>query len=158
MTDQLNLNPQNTALNWTKFWLYSKLFLSLLITVTLLSFIATMPSLFFVYKLAIAVLCVVMIVLLKFKRKPIHFVKIEANKLQYFCPVKKELVVIQVNEITNITTRFCELQIHTTNRTHCLNLNHLKQEKQRWEIKEMIRKLAVENCNHSTVANHVKAS
>jgi hypothetical protein len=81
----------------------------------------------------------------RFKGKPLNFVKIEENNLQYYCPVKKELVVIPVQDITNITSRFCELQIHTTNRTHCLNLNQIKQEQQRWEIKEMIKKLALEN-------------
>ncbi|MGI4751289.1 MAG: hypothetical protein ACRYFB_11710 [Janthinobacterium lividum] len=84
---------------------------------------------------------------MKFKKKQATFVTIEDRKLHYFCPVKKEVVTIPTHEIIKVTTQFCELQIHTSDRTHCLNLNNIKQETTRWEIKEMIRKLALENGN-----------
>lgn len=145
MTNQLNLSHQNAALNWNKLWLFSKIFLAFLITITLLSSFTVVPSAFYLSNMALCLLFVVGLLLMKFKNQSVPFVKIEDNQVQYFCPVKKELIVIPVNEITNMTTRFCELQIHTSNRTHCINMNKIKQETQRWEIKEMIRKLAVDN-------------
>ena len=145
MTDQLNLTQQNAALNWTRFWLYSKVFLSFLIVLTLVSSLAKAPSAFYVSNIALCLLFGVVLLLFKFKRKQIPFVKIEDNQVQYFCPVKKEVILIPANEITKVSTHFCELQIHTYNRTHCINMNKIKQEQQRWEIKEMIKKLAVEN-------------
>ncbi|MVN22683.1 hypothetical protein [Mucilaginibacter arboris] len=158
MTNQLNLTHQANSLHWEKFWLFSKIFLAFLIGITLLSSFTTVPSGFYVSNMALCLLFVVAVLVVKFKRKQVPFIKIEADKLQYFCQVKKELVVIPVNEITNITTRFCELQIHTQVCTHCLNMDQIKQETQRWEIKEMIRKLAVEKGKRLIMADHNKAS
>lgn len=145
MTNQLNLSQQN--LNWTKLWMWSKIFLVCLIATTLLSSVATLPANFYLSNIAILILFLLGLFLLKLKRKQIPFVKIEDRQLQYFCVVKKEKVSIPLSEIIKVTTQFCELQIHTSSHTHCLNLNHIKEEKQRWEIKEMIRKLAPENGN-----------
>lgn len=149
MTNQLNFSPQNSTLNWTKLWLWSKIFLVCLIATTLLSSVVTLPANFYLSNIAILILFLLGLFLLKFKRKQTPFVKIENQQLQYFCVIKREIVTIPVNEIIKVTTQFCELQIHTSNRTHCLNLNHIKEENQRWEIKEMIRKLAPENGNRA---------
>lgn len=149
MTNQLNLGQNNSNLNWTKLWLWSKIFLVCLIATTLLSSVVTLPAVYFLSNIVILLLISAGLFLFVFKRKQTAFVKIEDRQLQYFCAVKKEIVMIPVNEIIKVTTQFCELQIHTSNRTHCLNLNHIKEEKQRWEIKEMIRKLAPENANRA---------
>lgn len=147
MTNQLNMSYQNSTLNWTKHWLWSKIFLVCLIAATLLSSVITLPAMFYLSNIAILLLFSAGLFLLIIKRNQTPFVKIEDRQLQYFCVVKKEIVTIPADEIIKVTTQFCELQIHTFNRTHCLNLNHIKEEKQRWEIKEMIRKLAPENGN-----------
>lgn len=147
MTNQLNFGHQSSTLNWTNLWLWSKVFLVFLIAATLLSSVVTLPAIFYLSNIAILLLFSAGLFLLIIKRKQTPFVKIEDRQLQYFCVVKKEIVTIPADEIIKVTTQFCELQIHTLNRTHCLNLNHIKEEKQRWEIKEMIRKLAPENGN-----------
>ena|SRR5579875_196935 len=145
MTNQLNLSNANAASNWNKLWLISKIFLSFIIAVTLLSSVTTVPSAFYISNMMLCLAFLVAVLLVKFKRKQADFVKIENNQVRYFCQVKKEAIVIPINEITKVTTQFCELQIHTSSRTHCLKLNKIKQEQQRWEIKEMMRKLAMEN-------------
>ena len=107
-----------------------------------------MPSTLNISNMVLCLLFIVAILLVKFARKQVPFIKIEDSNVYYFCPVKKEAVMISGNEITKVTTQFCELQIHTTTRTHCLNMDKIKQEQQRWEIKEMIKKIAHENRNH----------
>lgn len=145
MTNQLNLNYRTANANLSKLWLYSSIFLSALVLITLFSSVAILPAAFYLINIALCFLLVVVVVVLNFKKKPVELLKVEEDQLQYFCPVKKEVVLIPINEITKVTTQFCELQIHTYNQTHCLNLNKIKQEQQRWEIKEMIKKFAVEN-------------
>lgn len=145
MTNQLNLNYRNANANLNKLWLYSSIFLSALVLITLFSSVAILPTAFYLANIVLCVFFIIVVVIFKFKKRPFAFVKIDEDQLQYFCPVKKEVIVIPKNEITKVTTQFCELQIHTYNHTHCLNLKKIKQEQQRWEIKEMIKKLAVEN-------------
>lgn len=145
MTNQLNITHQNSTLNWTKLWFFSKIFLSVLIAVTIFSSITEIPSAFYLCNIVLCLLFLITMIVVKFKKKQISFININHNQLEYFCPVKKELVTIRANEITKVTTQFCELQIHTINRTHCLNMEKIKQESQRWEIKEMIKNLVVEN-------------
>ena len=145
MTNQLNLNYRNANANLNKLWLYSSIFLSALVLVTLCSSAAILPAAFYLGNVILCLLFIMVVFILKFRKKPVELFRIEENQLQYFCPIKKETVVIPTHEITKVTTQFCELQIHTYNRTHCLNLKKIKQEQQRWEIKEMIKKFAVEN-------------
>lgn len=145
MTNQLNLVPTQNTLNWTKLWLFSKIFLSLLIVVTLLSSVAEMPSVFYISNIVLCVLFITAIVLVSLNKKRAPLVKIADNNVYYLCPVTKEAVTIPASEIIKVTTQFCELQIHTSTRTHCLNMDKIKQESQRWEIKEMIKKLVLEN-------------
>jgi hypothetical protein len=145
MTNQLNLASSQNALNWTKLWLFSKVFLSFLIVITLYSSVAEMPSAFYVSNMVLCVLFIAAITLVKLNKKQAPFVKIADNNVYYLCPVTKEAVTIPANEILKVTTQFCELQIHTANRTHCLNMDKIKQESQRWEIKEMIKQLVLEN-------------
>ena len=145
MTNQLHSSHKNVNANLNKLWLFSSIFLSVLLLITLAFSTTILPTAFYLINLALCFLIAIVFLIMRFKGKPLTFVKIEENNLQYYCPIKKELVVIPIQQITNITSRFCELQIHTTSRTHCLNLNQIKQEQQRWEIKEMIKKLAIEN-------------
>lgn len=145
MTNQLNSSYKNANANLSKLWVYSTIFLSVLVLITFFSSVSVLPPAFYLTNLVLGLLFVVTVVIIKLKNKPEEFVKIEENNLQYYCPIKKELIIIPVQEITNITTHFCELQIHTLNRTHCINLNKIKQEQQRWEIKEMIKEIALKN-------------
>lgn len=145
MTNQLNFAPAHNALNWNKLWLFSKIFLSLLVIATLLSSVAEMPSVFYVSNMVLCVLFIVTILLVSLVKKRTPLVKIADNNVYYLCPVTKEAITIPANEIIKVTSQFCELQIHTSTRTHCLNMDKIKQESQRWEIKEMIKKLVLKN-------------
>ena len=142
MTNQLNISQQNTFLSWTKLWFLSKIFLVSLLMLTMFSSFITTFSTVYIFCFGLVILFLLAFFLLKFNRKQTAIVKVENQQLHYFCPVKKEKISIPVLEIMKVTSQFCELQIHTANRTYCLNLNNIKQEKQRWEIKEMIKKLA----------------
>ncbi|RYY06701.1 MAG: hypothetical protein EOP43_05540 [Sphingobacteriaceae bacterium] len=145
MTNQLNFSPTHNALNWNKLWLFSKIFLSVLVIITLLSAFAEMPSVFYISNMVLCTLFVAIIVLISFIKKRAPLLKIADNNVYYLCPVTKEAVTIPASDIIKVTTQFCELQIHTSTRTHCLNMDKIKQESQRWAIKEMIKKLVLEN-------------
>ncbi len=151
MTNQLNITHQSSNVNWTRFWLFSKLFLSFLIITTIFSSLNYVISAFLILNILLGLLFMAAIFFIKFKTKKTEFVKITENKLQYFCQVKKEVILIPINEITNVRSHFCELEIHTYNRTYCINLNPIKEEKQRWEIKEMIKRVTVEKSNRAVI-------
>lgn len=141
MTNQLNISPQNISSNWTKLWLLSKILLfSLLAILLFTAIVAAIPTVY-IFGFGLMILFLSVFFLLKQNRKPAVTVKVENQHLQYFCPVKKETISIQTSEIVKVTSQFCELQIHTPDHTYCLNLNNIRQEKQRWEIKETIKKL-----------------
>lgn len=148
MTNQLNIS-QTHQLNWTKLWLFCKIFLVCLIAVTLLSSVVNFTFNIYIFNLCILSVFLVFLLILKFKKKQHYFIKIEDKQLIYFCPVKKVTVSIPTADILRVTTQFCELQIHTSMHTHCLNLNNIKEESVRWEIKEMIKKLACDNSNRA---------
>ncbi|RYE22362.1 MAG: hypothetical protein EOP42_24530 [Sphingobacteriaceae bacterium] len=141
MTNQLNISAQNASSNWTKFWFISKIFLVLLFAVLLFSALSGTFSVPTVFYAGLPVLFLLAFFMIKLNRKQTQFIKVENQQLHYFCPVKKEKISIPISEITKVTSQFCELQIHTSNRTYCLNLNNIREEKQRWEIKETIKKL-----------------
>ena len=158
MAYQLNITNQNVTFNWSKFWLFSKIFLFFLLAVTLLPSLIKVSPTFYISNIVLCLLFITVALIIKFKRKQELFIRIENNQLQYFCPVKKELITIPSTDITKVTTQFCELQIHTNNRTHCLSMEKIKQETQRWEIKEMIKKLAEEHGNQLIINEANKAS
>lgn len=75
-------------------------------------------------------------------KNQVPFIMIQDSKLEYFCPEKNKIITVFANDITNITTRFFELRIHTAEKVHSINLEQVTEEKTRWEIKEMIKQLA----------------
>lgn len=91
---------------------------------------------------AFLILLTFALVRLKPEKSKLPFISIQDSKLEYFCPHKKEIITVHAHEITNITTRFCELRIHTNDCLHSINLELIPKERTRWEIKEMIRQLA----------------
>ncbi|RYE27347.1 MAG: hypothetical protein EOP42_19335 [Sphingobacteriaceae bacterium] len=141
MTNQLNISNQNANSGWTKLWFLSKILLVSLLAVTLLSTVTLKFPLIYVFSFGLVILFLLAFFLLKFNRKQTAIFRTDNQQLRYFCPVKRENVIIPIPEIIKVTSQFCELQIHTCNKTYCLNLNNIKQEKQRWEIKEMVKNL-----------------
>lgn len=92
----------------------------------------------------IAVSCIVLfaaIAIVLTRRQKMPFVEIANGTFSYFDAGKGEMVSVPVQDITHISTRFCELNVHTAEHTHSLNLDLIRSEKARWEIKEMIREM-----------------
>lgn len=68
--------------------------------------------------------------------------KIEDHSIEYFSEERKEMITIATESITDIKTRFCELQILTRdNKIHKIDTSTFKTEQTRWEVKEMIKQL-----------------
>jgi hypothetical protein len=82
------------------------------------------------------------IIMLVTRRHKVPFVEIVDGTISYFDSSRGEMVSVQVHEITHISTRFCQLDVHTAENIHSLNLGLVRNEKTRWEIKEMIREMA----------------
>lgn len=141
MTYQLHIMHYRSSNNDACLWVYSKIFLSLL-------FLNTLGAAFYFTSAALSLLNVILssiflvaVVKLISKRFRVPFVQIADGTLNYFNPQKGEMVSVQAKDITHISTRFCELKIHTNEKIHSLNLGLIRNEKNRWEIKEMIREM-----------------
>jgi len=142
MTYQLNITHYRSDSNDARLLMYSTIFLSLLFLNTLgVAFNITVPQLSLV-NLVLGVVFLVALATKINKRSKVPFVNIHDNTLEYFNPEEGEIISIPSMEITKITTRFNELNIHTEKRIHSLNLGLIRQEQTRWELKEMIRRMA----------------
>lgn len=75
------------------------------------------------------------------KYQKIPFVEINNGTLNYFDQESNKIIKISTQDITHISTKFCELSVHTDEKVHVLNLEVIRNETKRWEIKEKIRKL-----------------
>lgn len=141
MTYQHHINHYRSSDNDTRYWMYSKIFLSLL-------FINTFAVAFYFYSAALILLNVflgiiflsIMVNLIR-KRIKMPFIEITDGTLNYFDTETEEIVAVCAKDITHITTKLCELRIHTNEQVHLVNLKVIRNEKTRWEIKEEIRKM-----------------
>lgn len=86
----------------------------------------------------IAFVLIVVLLTKNYKRQRVTFLKVDGHSIEYFCDQEERSVLISSDEITHVTTRFCELDIHTRDKVHTLNMNMIRQEKKRWEIKQII--------------------
>ena len=75
------------------------------------------------------------------KTQKVSFIEIRDKTLNYFDTEREEIVKVAAQDITHISTKLCELRVHTNERVHLVNLNVIRNEKKRWEIKEKIRTL-----------------
>lgn len=141
MTYQHHINHYRSSNNDTRYWMYSKIFLSLL-------FLDTLAVAFYFYSATLILLNVflgivflsIMVRLIR-KRLKMPFIEIADGTLNYFDTEKEEIVKVCAKDITHISTRLCELRIHTNEQVHSVNLKVIRNEKIRWEIKEKIRTL-----------------
>ena len=88
------------------------------------------------------VLAIAALAMLVSSRQKVSFIDITDGTLSYLNTNSGEMVSVPVHDITHISTRFCQLNIHTADCIHTLNLDIVRNEKTRWEIKEMIREIA----------------
>ena len=149
MTYQLNITHYRSDSNDARLLMYSMIFLSLLFLNTLgVAFNITVPQLSLV-NLVLGLVFLIALASQINKRSKVPFVNIHDNTLEYFNPEEGDIISIPSMEILKITTRFNELNIHTENRVHSLNLGLIRQEQTRWELKEMIRQMARPNGHHA---------
>jgi len=149
MTYQLHITHYRSDSNDARLLMYSTIFLSLLFLNTLgVAFNITMPQLSLV-NLVLGIVFLIALATQINKRLKVPFVNIHDNTLEYFSPEDGEIISIPSMDITKVTTRFNELNIHTSERIHSLNLGLIRQEQTRWEIKEMIRRMARPDGNNT---------
>lgn len=98
------------------------------------------------FSLSLFLSIIFFILLLRQLRKThkVSFIEISNKTLNYFDTDSEEIVKVAAQDITHISTKLCELRIHTNERVHLVNLNVIRNEKKRWEIKEKIRTLCNE--------------
>jgi hypothetical protein len=76
------------------------------------------------------------------KRYIVPFVEIFDGTLNYWNSEKNEMVAVYAKDITHISSKLCELKLHTPDQVHSVNLKMIRNQKTRWEIKEKIREMA----------------
>jgi hypothetical protein len=149
MTYQLHISHYRSDSNDARLLMYSTIFLSLLFLNTLgVALDITMPQVSLL-NLVLGVVFLIVLAAMINKRSRVPFVNIHDDMLEYYNPEEGQIISIPSMEITKITTRFNELNIHTNDRTHSLNLSLVRKEQTRWELKEMIRKMARPEGQHS---------
>ena len=138
MTYQYNITRYRANSN-ARLWT-DRIFLSLLIVNTLVIVFYNTTTLALI--IASGIIVVGTIVTLLTRRHKVRFVEINDGNLDYFDSGKGEMVSVSLHDITHISTKFCELKLHTNESIHTLNLGLIRNEKARWEIKEVIREMA----------------
>ena len=121
--------------------MYAKIFLPL-IFLNILAIAFYTSTVLSIIIVILSIIFFAIIVKLISRRHKVPFVEIVNDTLNYFDPEKGEVVSVPAKDITHISTRFCELNVHTHENIHSLNLGLIRNAKTRWEIKEMIRKMA----------------
>ncbi len=139
MTYHHNIPPHPSLKN-TKIWM-DRIIISFLLLSTIVAAFYNSAELNLLFTLPALALIIVLAVLVN-RRHKISFVEITDGTLSYLNTEKGEMVSVPVHEITHISTRFCQLNVHTAEEIHTLNLDMVRNEKTRWEIKEMIREIA----------------
>ncbi|MXV51443.1 hypothetical protein GS399_10720 [Pedobacter sp. HMF7647] len=142
-----NLYVKNLNLSTTKPTeiLIPSLLLSAMVAGTITVAINAIPNYFIYVNLGLGLLAIAMLKGSKkiVMGKKIAFLVINNDSIQYYCEESGENVVIEAEDIIGISTRFCALNIHTRdNQVHCIKMDSVTSEKERWEIKELTRQLA----------------
>lgn len=141
MTYQYNINHYRPLSTDVPYWKFSALFLSLLLLNTPAVAFYFNSSALILLNLILSILFILLIFRLFRKTQKVPFVEISNNTLNYFDTQNEAIVQVSARDITQISTKFCELRIHTSEKIHIVNLNVIRNEKKRWEIKEKIRTL-----------------
>ena len=139
MTYHHNITQYRSLKN-NRLWT-DRIFLSLMLLSTSAIAFYNSDEINVLYALPILAVITAVIMVIGSRRK-VSFVEITDGTLSYLDTGKGEMVSVPVHEITHISTRFCQLNVHTTECIHTLNLDMVRNEKTRWEIKEMIREIA----------------
>lgn len=132
---------RNSTRNQTKFWFIA----SSAALIFLLNTVGTVfnidPDVSNTVNVTTTIAAIVAIAVLYFRKGDI-FLKIEEEAIEYFDFRENQLISIPVADIQSVTTRFGELHLCTAQRTYCIDTTVIRNEKTRWEIKEMIKAMA----------------
>lgn len=132
--------PLNSEIPYSKF---AMVFLCILLfntlTVAFYFYSLTLISL----NLFLSIIFLVLVLRQFGKTQKVPFIEISNNTLNYFDTESEEIVKVSAQEITHISTKLCELRVHTKERVHLVNLKVIRNEDKRWEIKEKIRTLLI---------------
>jgi hypothetical protein len=132
---------RNSTRNQTKFWFIA----SSAILIFLLNTVGTAfnftPEVFSMANLAVTAISIITLVALCIRKGDV-FLKIANDEIEYFDFQEKQLISIPVAEIQNVSSRFGELILSTSERTYCIDMTVIRNENRRWEIKEIIKSMA----------------
>lgn len=145
MTYQLNVKHHVPNPLPNRMWISTWMILGAIILTTAGVALNIAVPLLSLINVFIALVLIIVLLTKSYNRQTVTFLKVDSHSIEYFCEQKERTVLILSDEITHITTRFCELHIHTRDKVHTLNMNMIRQEKKRWEIKQIIRELATEH-------------
>ena len=142
MTYQIHIRHYRSSNNDAKLWVYS---LILVFSV----FLNTLGIIFYSYSDALTLANILFsfiflgLAIIHFlKRYIVPFVEIFDGTLNYWDSEKNEMVAVYAKDITHISSKLCELKLHTPEQIHSVNLKMIRNQKTRWEIKEKIREMA----------------
>lgn len=132
---------RNSTSHQTKFWFIASSGLLILLLNTVATVFNFDSQLFTMANMVIVTVSIIILIALYIRKGDI-FLKIENNEIEYFDFAEKQLICIHVADIQSVSTRFGELHLSTGERTHCIDMTVIRNEKTRWEIKEMIKSMA----------------
>lgn len=75
-----------------------------------------------------------------YRKNKVTFLKIDDDCISFFDDTEK-LHSVKINDITAINSGFCLVQIYTKAEVFALDMSLIRKEKQRWEVKELIRRI-----------------
>lgn len=131
---------QYRPLKSVRFWT-DRVFLSILLVTASAIALYTISGLNLLFALPV-LSAIGALAMLVSSRQKVSFIDITDGTLSYLNTGSGEMVSVPVHEITHTSTRFCQLNVHTADCIHILNLDLVRNEKTRWEIKEIIKEVA----------------
>lgn len=142
MTYQIHIRHYRSSNNDAKLWVYSLILVSSV-------FLNTLGIIFYSYSAVLTLANILFsfiflgLAIIHFlKRYIVPFVEIFDGTLNYWDSEKNEMVAVYAKDITHISSKLCELKLHTPEQIHSVNLKMIRNQKTRWEIKEKIREMA----------------
>lgn len=132
---------RNSTRNQTRFWFIVSSAGLIFLLNTMGNVFNFTSEVFSIINLVLTAASIIVIIAL-FLRKGDVFLKIEENEIEYFDFQENQLLSVPVSDIQTVTTRFGELHLSTRERTYCIDMTVIRDEKTRWEIKEIIKSMA----------------
>ncbi|MFA6945639.1 MAG: hypothetical protein WC220_07010 [Pedobacter sp.] len=143
MTYQHYISHNRSLNSGIPYWKLSSAILSILLLNTIGVAYYFDSELLILLNLTISLVFLLFIFSYLHKSQKVPLIDISNRTLNYFDTESEKIVKVSAHDITHISTKFCELRVHTNERIHIVNLKVVRNEKKRWEIKEKIRTLLI---------------